>query len=74
VREFVKSTGFQEVFDEKNGRTLLGDEAALMQFGSQLLKQVLFGECAVPLKRRLRAVSPDGAPARRVPLRMEPVS
>ena len=51
-REFVGSTGFDEVFDlnPQFKRELMQDEVKLLRFGFRLLKQVLFGEKSIELK------------------------
>jgi Fe-S-cluster containining protein len=52
-RAFVTSPGFDEVFDldPAEKAALVADDAALQRFGFRLLKQVLFGERTIPLKR-----------------------
>lgn len=51
-RDFVASTGFNEVFDLDPAfmQELLQDDLKLLQFGFRLLKQVLFGERTIALK------------------------
>ncbi len=51
-REFVRSSGFNEVFDLDPAfkEELLHDEVKLLRFSFRLLKQVLFGEATIPLK------------------------
>lgn len=51
-REFVRSDGFERVFDltQSEKTNLLEDEDELLQFAFRFLKQVLFGEKTIPLK------------------------
>ncbi len=52
-RSFVTSAGFTELYeltDEENN-ALLADETTLMLFGFRFLKQVLFGENTLPLRK-----------------------
>ena len=51
-RGFVASEGFVASYDlpEAELRTLLTDDAALLQFGFRFLKQVLFGEMSIPMR------------------------
>lgn len=53
LREFVKSPGFSEVFAIEPGLidTLLKDETELMKFGFRILRQVLFGEQTIALRK-----------------------
>ncbi|MBI3067873.1 MAG: YkgJ family cysteine cluster protein [Betaproteobacteria bacterium] len=51
-REFVRSPGFDEVFDLDPAfkEELMHDEVKLLKFGFRLLRQVLFGEKTIALK------------------------
>lgn len=51
-RDFVKSPGFNEVFDLDPAleQEIAEDEVKLLRFGFRLLKQVLFGEKTIALK------------------------
>jgi Fe-S-cluster containining protein len=51
-RDFVRSSGFSEVFDLDPAlrRDILEDDVKLLRFGFRLLKQVLFGEKTIALK------------------------
>ncbi len=51
-REFVKSEGFSATFDidEATRRSLYEDDLALLKFGDQLIRQVMFGEESIPRK------------------------
>ncbi|CAG0951599.1 hypothetical protein BURK2_00228 [Burkholderiales bacterium] len=50
-RAFVASEGFVSAYDlpEEELRSLLTDDALLLQFGFRFLKQVLFGEMSIPM-------------------------
>jgi Fe-S-cluster containining protein len=52
-RDFVVSEGFNELYDLDTEETIeiLGDDTKLMLFGFRFLKQVLFGENTIPLKK-----------------------
>ena len=52
-REFINSSSFQEVFDlnEETMAELNSDDVVLMHFGIDFLKQVLFGEMTIPLRK-----------------------
>jgi Fe-S-cluster containining protein len=52
-RSFVTSTGFTELYalPEAEYNTMLADETTLMQFGFRFLKQVLFGENTIDLRK-----------------------
>jgi Fe-S-cluster containining protein len=52
-REFIAGEGFREIFDlDAEERTRVeGDEDELLKFSLRFLKQVLFGEVTIPLKR-----------------------
>jgi uncharacterized protein len=52
-RAFVASEGFRKVFDlpDQEYARLLADEEALLQFAFRYLRQVLYGEKTIPLKR-----------------------
>lgn len=64
-REFVNSASFMKTFDlsEEVKEQLNTDDVALMHFGLDLMKQVLFGEHSIPLR--------DGAVEQRVEERKE---
>ena len=51
-RAFIQSENFSEVYSLTSEETkqLETDDIALLKFGSQLLKQVLFGEMTIPIK------------------------
>lgn len=55
-REFVRSEGFHNSFvvDDALYQKLLEDDVELLQFGSRLLKQVLFGEETIPVTESAR--------------------
>jgi Fe-S-cluster containining protein len=55
-RDFIRSPGFREVFDLDDATVdgLVADEDALLEFSMRFLKQVLFGERAIPLKEGAR--------------------
>ena len=52
-RSFVVSEGFGELYDLNIKETIeiLGDDTELMLFGFRFLKQVLYGENTIPLKK-----------------------
>ena len=52
-RSFVVSQGFGELYDLNTKETIeiLGDDTELMLFGFRFLKQVLYGENTIPLKK-----------------------
>ena len=52
-RSFVTSAGFTELYDLPADETkaILADDSALMQFGFRFLRQVLFGEISINLKK-----------------------
>jgi hypothetical protein len=52
LRRFVLSDSFKASYDmdESFYATMEKEDLALMQFGTRLLKQVLFGEMTIPLK------------------------
>ncbi len=52
-RSFVVSDGFNELYDldTKDTIEILGDDAKLMLFGFRFLKQVLFGENTITMKK-----------------------
>lgn len=52
-RNFVESDGFQDTFDlpADELEKLLADDAELMQFGFRFLRQVLFGEESIALRK-----------------------
>jgi uncharacterized protein len=56
-REFVVSKGFSELYDltVDELKTLLTDDAQLMQFGFRFLKQVLFGENTIAIHQNVAA-------------------
>ncbi len=56
-RAYVASEGFRAVFDLPQAETarLLTDEEALLQFAFRYLRQVLYGEKTIPLKREAAA-------------------
>ena len=51
-RDFVASSSFGEVFelDDAFKQELMQDDVKLLRFGFRLLKQVLYGECSIPIK------------------------
>ena len=51
--EFILSEGFNEVYDMDPAtlELLKNDEAERVKFGARFLKQVLFGELTIPVKR-----------------------
>lgn len=55
-REFLASRGFQDIFDldEQSMQELVSDEDKLLRFSFRFLKQVLFGEKTIPLRRGAR--------------------
>jgi Fe-S-cluster containining protein len=65
LRRFVVSDSFKASYDldESFYETVDKEDLALMQFGTRLLKQVLFGDVTIPLK--------DGAVGKRVEERKE---
>lgn len=52
-RSFVTSEGFTELYDLSADETkgTLADDTALLQFGFCFLRQVLFGETSIALKK-----------------------
>jgi hypothetical protein len=52
LRRFVMSDSFKAVYDMEESffEIAAKEDLALMQFGTRLLKQVLFGEATIPLK------------------------
>jgi len=52
-REFVRSGPFEDLFDLPGGErdALIADDTKLMLFAFRFLKQVLFGEMTIPLKK-----------------------
>jgi len=52
-REFLQSDGFVEVFDlpEREYREIIDNEQARMRFSHRFLRQVLYGEVSIPLKK-----------------------
>lgn len=65
LRRFVLSDSFKASYDldETFYETMQREDLALMQFGTRLLKQVLFGDMTIPLK--------EGATQRRIEERRE---
>ncbi|MEN8128594.1 MAG: YkgJ family cysteine cluster protein [Pseudomonadota bacterium] len=55
-REFIQSKGFTDIFDLDKSllNELTADEDKLLQFSFRFLKQVLFGERTIPLKKKAR--------------------
>ncbi|MFA7388636.1 MAG: YkgJ family cysteine cluster protein [Thiohalobacteraceae bacterium] len=51
-REFIQMPSFDEVYDLAPDfkQKILADDVALMSFGQQFLRQVMFGEDSIPLK------------------------
>lgn len=51
-RQFVENPSFREVYDLDDAAMakILGSEAELMQFGFQLIRQVMFSEPSIPVK------------------------
>jgi len=51
-RQFVESPSFREVYDLDDAAMakILGSEVELMQFGFQLIRQVMFSEPSIPIK------------------------
>jgi Fe-S-cluster containining protein len=52
-REFVRSEGFSTVYDVDKDTMdkLLTDDIALMQFGDRTIRQIMFAEESIPLKK-----------------------
>jgi len=52
-RAFVMSPGFQELFELEPGllRAIASDDEALLSFAMRFLRQALFGEMSIPLRR-----------------------
>jgi Fe-S-cluster containining protein len=52
-REFIKSEGFQSTYDVDAGtmETLLKNDLALMEFGDRMIRQVMYAEATIPMKR-----------------------
>jgi uncharacterized protein len=52
-REFVSSPGFHDVYDipAEERELILGDDVALMLFGFRFLRQVLFGEESIAVRK-----------------------
>ncbi|NOR51587.1 MAG: YkgJ family cysteine cluster protein, partial [Gammaproteobacteria bacterium] len=55
-RTFIASVGFQDSFDVEEERMakMLTDDVELMLFGYDFMKQVLFGEETIPLKKGVK--------------------
>ena len=55
-KEFIQTPGFRDIFDLSDNviEALLEDEAKCLQFSFGFLKQVLFGETAIPVKEGAR--------------------
>lgn len=55
-REFVRSEGFRAMFDlsDEELDELCGEDERLLQFSMRFLKQVLFGERSIPMKKGAR--------------------
>jgi len=55
-REFIQTPGFDEVFDLsfESKTEFAGDEGQLLLFAFRFLRQVLYGEETIPLKRDAR--------------------
>jgi Fe-S-cluster containining protein len=55
-REFIQTRGFREIFDleDEAMSQLISNEDSLLAFSYQFLKQVLFGETTIPLKKSAR--------------------
>jgi len=51
--QFVASEGFSDIYDlpAQEMKNILCDDVELMQFGFRLLRQVLFGEESIPLRK-----------------------
>lgn len=51
--QFVASEGFSDIYDlpAEEMKNILCDDVELMQFGFRLLRQVLFGEESIPLRK-----------------------
>ena len=51
--QFVASEGFSEIYDlpAEELQSILCDDTELMQFGFRFLRQVLFGEETIPLRK-----------------------
>lgn len=51
--QFVASVGFSDIYDlpAQEMKNILCDDVELMQFGFRLLRQVLFGEESIPLRK-----------------------
>jgi len=51
--QFVASDGFSDIYDlpAQEMKNILCDDVELMQFGFRLLRQVLFGEESIPLRK-----------------------
>ena len=52
-REFIRSEGFSTIYevDKDTMDSLLGDDIALMQFGDRMIRQIMFAEETIPLKK-----------------------
>jgi Fe-S-cluster containining protein len=52
-REFIKSEGFSNIYDVDKDTTdkLVTDDIALMQFGDRMIRQVMYAEESIPLKK-----------------------
>ena len=55
-REFIQTEGFLEIFDISSDQmsTSERDEDEMLKFSMQFLKQVLYGEMTIPMKRDAR--------------------
>ena len=52
-REFIKSEGFSTIYDVDKDTMdkLMTDDIALMQFGDRMIRQVMYAEESIPLKK-----------------------
>jgi uncharacterized protein len=52
-REFIRSEGFQTTYDldEETMDNLLRDDLALMEFGDRLIRQIMYAEMTIPMKK-----------------------
>ena len=52
-REFIKSEGFSYTYDidQETLDKLLSDELALMEFGDRMIRQIMYAEETIPLKK-----------------------
>ena len=55
-RDFIQTDGFKDLFDVDANmlEMVLSDEEALLQFAYRFLKQVLFGESSIPVRKGAR--------------------